>query len=467
MKNSFIIKSFRVKIVLSFILLMVFAGALGNFLIYEYSLRSEFDMLRENLMTMAGLVASMINGDDLLKIPLSAAGAASPQYKRVEEKLLKTREVAPDMAYIYILQKTGEGNNLKFIIDLKLSSGRTVRTPAIPGEKYAASQFPELMRGFEGPSADKSLTKDPWGIFLSGYAPIRNSKNETVAVLGIDMSAEDIYNLQAAVRLRTLIILVIELIVSFAAALLLSGPLTSSIKKLVSGVRHIASGDLEYRVRIKSRDEIRLLADEFNRMTVRLAAARKKIVEYFYRVMQSLVRALEAKDAYTKGHSGRVADYSVKIAGRLGFSPERIEVVKEAALLHDIGKIGIQDMVLNKKADFTGEDRDIIQKHTIIGEEILKPVSPKPEMLAAVRSHHERYDGTGYPDKKKGEEIDILAAIVAVADSFDAMTSHRPYVKNMTADEAIKELKKGSGSQFNPKVVEAFISVLKDGASRQ
>jgi len=171
---------------------------------------------------------------------------------------------------------------------------------------------------------------------------------------------------------------------------------------------------------------------------------------------------MEARDPYTKGHSDRVADYSVKIASKLGLPEDKMVLLKEAALLHDIGKLGVQEMVLNKTGALSDEDRQIIRKHPAIGEDILKPVSDDKDLLAIVRGHHERYDGKGYPDALAGDKIDMLVAIVSAADSYDAMTSHRAYRVNLSKDEAVKQLQIGSGSQFNPQVVDAFIKVLKE-----
>ena len=152
---------------------------------------------------------------------------------------------------------------------------------------------------------------------------------------------------------------------------------------------------------------------------------------------------------------------SEKIARKMGtFSEEKIWLLHDAALLHDIGKLGIHEMILNKKI-LSDEDWHAIRKHPVIGAEILKPVSLDKELLAVVSEHHERYDGKGYPYGLKGDEIDILAAIVAAADSYDAMVSHRSYKEDLTQAEAVTQLKANSGSQFNPEVIDAFIKVLR------
>ena len=202
------------------------------------------------------------------------------------------------------------------------------------------------------------------------------------------------------------------------------------------------------------------IADSFNKIGVKLSDAGNDLFNYFFRIAQTLVRVLETKDQYTKGHSDRVAEYAEKLAVEMGLPRKRTELLREAALLHDIGKMGIRTNILRKEGSLTAEEGSIIHEHPAIGENILKPVSIDKDVLAVIRGHHERYDGKGYPDKLKGDDINIMAAIVSVADSYDAMTSNRPYMKNMTKDEAIEQLRQNSGTQFNPKVVEAFIKVL-------
>jgi HD-GYP domain-containing protein (c-di-GMP phosphodiesterase class II) len=131
-------------------------------------------------------------------------------------------------------------------------------------------------------------------------------------------------------------------------------------------------------------------------------------------------------------------------------------------MLHDIGKLGIQDSILNKKEKLTDEEWDIVRQHPILGEDILRPVSLNREMLAIVRAHHERYDGKGYPDKLKGKEIDIFAQILSIADSYDAMTSARAYRSPLDQAKAIEELRKNKGAQFNGEIVDVFIEILKE-----
>ena len=161
---------------------------------------------------------------------------------------------------------------------------------------------------------------------------------------------------------------------------------------------------------------------------------------------------MNAKDKYTKGHSVRVSLYSTEIARRLGWSESEVTNIQYIALLHDIGKIGIPDTILNKPARLTDEEYSIIQKHTVIGSKILADVTMIKGVVDGAAYHHERYDGGGYIKGLKGEEIPLVARIIGIADAFDAMTSNRAYRNKLDKSFVIDELRKCSGSQFDPKL---------------
>jgi len=172
------------------------------------------------------------------------------------------------------------------------------------------------------------------------------------------------------------------------------------------------------------------------------------------------VNALEAKDPYTRHHSERVTTYAIAIAERLNCSAEQVESLRTVGYLHDIGKIGIADRILNKPASLTPEEYELIKRHPIIGESIVSELGLNAEQRAIIRHHHERWDGKGYPDGLAGEEVPLLARIVAVADAFDSMTSLRAYRAGMRDADAIEELRSNLGRQFDPRVVAAFLQGL-------
>jgi cyclic di-GMP phosphodiesterase len=188
-----------------------------------------------------------------------------------------------------------------------------------------------------------------------------------------------------------------------------------------------------------------------------------RIEELFLEGIQSIVHALEAKDPYTQGHSARVSAYSGAIARTMALSDEEVQLIELGAELHDVGKIGVDDTILNKQGRLTPEEYAQIMQHTVIGARILEPLlKTAPATLAVVRSHHERLDGRGLPDGLVGSAIPLHARIVSVADAFDAMTTGRAYRPGMPPAAAVLELTEQSGAQFDPGVVEAFVAAHAD-----
>ena len=177
--------------------------------------------------------------------------------------------------------------------------------------------------------------------------------------------------------------------------------------------------------------------------------------------IQSLSKALDAKDSYTSGHASRVEEYSVKLADQYGLSPKEMENIKTAAILHDIGKIGIVDEILNKDGKLTEEEFQKIREHPSVGADIIGEISFLKDISKIIRHHHERYDGAGYPEGLKADEMPIESAILAIADSYDAMTSDRPYRRALTSEEALEEIRKNAGTQFHPVLAEQFILIMK------
>jgi cyclic di-GMP phosphodiesterase len=211
----------------------------------------------------------------------------------------------------------------------------------------------------------------------------------------------------------------------------------------------------------------KLLSDLQNRnmqLTAALGSlelARNELEHSYIQTVESLAIALEAKDRYTSGHSQRVSRFARLIARSLGLPKDEVDIVAQVALLHDIGKIGMLDKILNKPANLTPEEREAIKSHPVVGAQILAPVATFTKHVAGIKHHHEMYDGTGYPDRLKGRDIPLPARIVCLADAFDAMTSTRPYRVGLPLEFAMQEMKKMAGRQFCPECVDAFIRVLK------
>ena len=199
---------------------------------------------------------------------------------------------------------------------------------------------------------------------------------------------------------------------------------------------------------------------ELHRQKIEVEKSKQQTERISLQMMQTLATTIEAKDEYTRGHSYRVAEYAALIAKELGWSQDEIINLKHAAHLHDTGKIGIPDSVLNKPTQLTEDEDNLLKKHTIIGAEILKDVTLIPHVAEVTRNHHEHYDGSGYPDGLAGTEIPIYARIIAVADCYDAMNSRRIYRNALSQDEIYEEILKNKGTQFDPEIADIFLTLL-------
>ncbi|MBI2921130.1 MAG: HD domain-containing protein [Planctomycetes bacterium] len=201
-----------------------------------------------------------------------------------------------------------------------------------------------------------------------------------------------------------------------------------------------------------------------------LAIDRAKLIEdlenLFFESIRTIVAALEAKDRYTCGHSERVTTYAVEIARAMDWTEKDLNTLNLSALLHDVGKIGIPERVLLKPGKLTAEEYEIMKQHPVIGAEIIKHLKNAASIIGGIRYHHERWDGMGYPDGLKAEQIPLMARIIQMADSYDAMTSHRPYRKGLTHEEVVSEVERCKGSQFDPKIAEVFLRLVRGGRIR-
>src|SRR3954464_4151092 len=230
-------------------------------------------------------------------------------------------------------------------------------------------------------------------------------------------------------------------------------------------LKPISVGELQARVARVLEKRALVLQNRYYQQHLehQVQAQAQRIQELFLQGVQMLARALEAKDAYTRGHSIRVSQYAVATASRLGFVGVGLDGIRLGGELHDIGKIGTREAVLHKPGSLTPEEFRQITEHPALGERMLSPLAHEsPDVLRIVRSHHERLDGAGFPDGLRGENIPIEARIVAVADAFDAMTTRRPYRDSRPPDQAMCELRRVAGTQLDPEAVEAFVAAFPD-----
>ncbi|GAC1582826.1 MAG: hypothetical protein NVS3B24_21130 [Candidatus Dormibacteria bacterium] len=247
-------------------------------------------------------------------------------------------------------------------------------------------------------------------------------------------------------------------LVTVAAGLFISRRITRPLDNLVRATHAVGGGDLDYQAAVMTSDEIGALTVAFNAMTTRLADGRTQIEKSAEATIQTLAFAIDARDSYTHGHSLRVTRYSVELARSAGFDEEDLERLRRGCLVHDIGKIGIPDRILSKAGPLTRRQWQAMRRHPELGAEMLAPLDWPAEVLEIVRNHHERWDGSGYPDRLVAEETPRLARLVAICDTLDAMTSDRPYRRGFPYERAAAEIEAGAGTQFDPTMVRHFLA---------
>ncbi len=278
-----------------------------------------------------------------------------------------------------------------------------------------------------------------------------------------------VYEMQRTARLLALLAVLLSVGVSIFAARRITNPL----EILTQSSRALAKGDFSQRVHLWSRTEIGELAQTFNTMSEEL----ERFVEDLKRAadenralfmgsIQMLAGAVDEKDPYTRGHSDRVTRYSMLIAKEMNLDHTFMETLQISAQLHDVGKIGIEDHILKKPGALTAEEFEVMKTHTTKGANILRPVTQLAEMLPGIELHHEALDGRGYPYGLKGDQIPLLARVIAVADTFDALTTNRPYQTAHTPDQALQIIQNLAGKRLDPDAVKALLAVYARGEIR-
>jgi putative nucleotidyltransferase with HDIG domain len=301
---------------------------------------------------------------------------------------------------------------------------------------------------------------------LGTYSPVSNLDWAVVVQKPRSEAYKGVYEMQRNARILAIMAIALSVGISIFAARRITNPL----EVLTHFSRAIAAGDFSQRVHIKSRTEIGELAQTFNVMSeelehfvLDLKRAATENRELFMGSIQMLAGAVDEKDPYTRGHSDRVTRYSLLIAKEMGVSEDFIETVRISAQLHDVGKIGIEDRILKKPGALTPEEFEIMKTHTTKGANILRSVTQLKDMIPGIELHHESLDGRGYPHGLKEDQIPLLARIIAVADTFDALTTNRPYQQAFDPVEALKIIHNLSGKRLDPTAASAITAIYYRG----
>lgn len=262
----------------------------------------------------------------------------------------------------------------------------------------------------------------------------------------------------------------IALLVAILAAIVFAAGIAGPVRALAQRSREIANGNYHQRIELKTRNEIGELAENFNSMSGAIETAIEQLKKaahenhlLFINSVRMLAAAIDAKDPYTRGHSERVARYSVAIGKNLSLGDQEMRNLRISALLHDVGKIGIDDRILRKPGALSEDEFEVMKGHPAKGAAIMSGVAQLIDIIPGMKYHHEKWSGGGYPDGLTAEEIPMQARIVAIADTFDAMTTNRPYQKAMEIHYVVEKIRSFAGTRFDPRVVEAFANAVQRG----
>ena len=430
----------------SFLLLTAIAILLSGFLQY----RAQEQELRE---TLGSLLLSIARTGALLVDPqLHAEVEAtltqdSESYRRVRAALAAIQDENQLATPIYTLTGFDAVNRQAHFMVTSRGSGN-------PGEPYPLA--PELVeplgRAFhEGVATYTDIYKNQSGTWITAFAPIRDVNGRVFAVLDVDYRVEVYLDRLAEVRRRLYLNSLAGALLALIVAVLIARQITQPVAQLSALARRVVEGDLSARVHVAARDEIGMLANVFHLMVERVQVSHRSVVDI-------LVRALEARGGES-GSLRRVATATMALADRLELSATQREALELGSLLHNLGEIRIPEALLEKPEPLTADEQQIIEQHPMWGVEILETVPLLTPALDVVGAHHERYDGTGYPQGLRGEEIPIPARIFAVVNALDILTHDRPNRRARPLSEALEVLKTESGKQFDPRVVEAALSM--------
>ncbi|MGI9166316.1 MAG: HD domain-containing phosphohydrolase [Pyrinomonadaceae bacterium] len=307
---------------------------------------------------------------------------------------------------------------------------------------------------------------------LGSYATAELDENSRLGVIAIQDEAAALVSV-TDMRRQTIWISLVAALLTIGIGFFFAKKLTLPVQELAAGAHRIASGDFSRRIEIRSKTELGDLGSSFNLMTDRIESFIQDLQrsadenrQLFLGTVKALAAAIDGKDPYTRGHSERVSRVSMAIAQRLGLPDDECEKIRVSALLHDVGKIGIDDKILKKPSALTDEEYEIMKQHPQKGYKIMSQIPAIKDFLPGMYMHHEMINGQGYPQGLKGDEIPMMGRIVAVADTFDAMTTDRPYQKAMVFEDAVKRIQSFVGTRYDAGVVAAFTEACEDGQIR-
>ena len=405
----------------------------------------------------------------VIAVPLTVGEQFSGMLAAVislDRVLLRLQETSVRGRVVYIVDRNGhivahpDTRNFVPGADVSSTSPVVAQIKALPRELRATETVRFTMQ-------ENGRTVE----MIGTYSTFPDLDWAVIARRSLDKAREDagVKELKAQALAFVFVVTLAALILGYLFAVGISTP----IRGLAESTRAISRGEFHQRTRVRGAAEISELAETFNKMAgaieeyiERLKLAAEETRELFLGSIRMLAAAIDEKDPYTRGHSGRVAKYSLIIGSELGLSVEDLDRLRISALLHDVGKIGVDDRVLKKPSSLTPEEFELMKQHPTKGANIMRPVSQLKEMLPGIELHHESVDGRGYPYGLQGSQIPLMARIIAVADTLDAITTNRPYQSAMELDYALKRIRELTGTRFDPLVVDALEAAIRTAKLR-
>jgi HAMP domain-containing protein len=407
----------------------------------------------------------------IVSVPLSTNGQFTGMLASVvsiDGLLARIRDASVRDRVVFIVD--GHGHIVAHPDTREMVPGRDVSTNS-PVVKHL-QELPQELRATETMHFSQPGRDSKHSIEMIGtYSTIPELHWAVIAQRSLDEARIDagVHELTAGALRFVMGVTIVALIIGYLFAVGITRP----IQGLVFSVRAISRAEFHERVEVRGAAEIAELAETFNHMAgdieqyvERLKQAAAENRDLFLGSIRMLAAAIDEKDPYTRGHSGRVAKYSMIIGEYLALNAQDLDNLRISALLHDVGKIGVDDRVLKKPGKLDEEEFALMKQHPVKGANIMRPVAQLKEMLPGIELHHERMDGAGYPYGLPGDQIPMMARIIAVADTFDAMTTNRPYQSAMDLEFALERIRSLAISKFDPAVVKALESAIADGRLR-
>jgi putative nucleotidyltransferase with HDIG domain len=431
----------RVKLfgfLLPLVVLLIVAVAFAVTEITEFSLRRDLLQRGAAISRVVALSAgySLLSGDRLALDRLAA----------------ETRESSPDIVFVAI----------RDVSDVVVAHDRISEH----GKVFAAPDASTPRGSFAETRADE-VTRD--GRKLIEYTTPIAFAGKRVGTVALALSTDGLAQVQLALRRRIAAAAAAILGIAFLGTLWLASLITTPVKRLHEAVLSLGTAETFRPIPVQSSDELGDLTRNFNRMAGTILAQKadlrghaQKLEEAYISMVRVIAASLDARDPYTLGHSTRVAKLSCELGRRLGMEEDELMHLERAAIFHDLGKIQTPDDVLLKEERLSRAEVEQMRSHPADGTDILRMAPFLQRYIPVVRSHHEWYNGDGYPDGKKGAEIPLHAQIIALADAFDAMTTDRPYREALSTEEAVEEILRFRGTQFSPGLAEKFAEMLRE-----